>query len=312
MVKDMSRTIKLFKIFIILLVAFMGYLTYIKRDSVKTFVSTIISKFKEDQIIIPYDKTKNKLEYDFKTVHETDNFKPNNFEELKDIYYTVLNNGWEEFTFYCPKDYTECANDVRKIANGNEFITKLNNFVSPFNSYKKYNTYITNNSEIYLKIDKLYSETEISQINIEIDRIFKLIGINKNKDLLDNIKSIHDYLIQNIEYDEEYTDDKSLDTISNKANGALFNKKALCSGYTDTFALMLDRLNVPNFKISNDEHVWNVIYNNGKWSHIDVTWDDDEVNKDNYYNFYMINTDELLEKDKEQHQFNQDFYKELK
>ena len=29
-------------------------------------------------------------------------------------------------------------------------------------------------------------------------------------------------------------------------------------------------------------------------------------------NFYMINTDELLEKDKEQHQFNQDFYKELK
>ena len=74
----------------------------------------------------------------------------------------------------------------------------------------------------------------------------------------------------------------------------------------------MDKLGVPNFNISTEDHVWNVIYFDGKWRHIDVTWDDDEVNKNNNYNFYMINTDELLEKDKESHNFNQDLYLELK
>ena len=65
------------------------------------------------------------------------NFRPNSIEDIKDIYYTVLNNGWIDFTFYCPKSYTNCVEDVRKIANNNEYITKLNGYVSPFNSYKK-------------------------------------------------------------------------------------------------------------------------------------------------------------------------------
>lgn len=308
----MTRTEKLFRILMLLIVAFISYVIYIKWDKVSAFFDSFISNFTENKVIVPYDKTVYHLDYDFKAVKETDNFRPNSIEDIKDIYYTVLNNGWIDFTFYCPKSYTNCVEDVRKIANNNEYIIKLNGYVSPFNSYKKYNTYITNNTEIYLKIDKLYTEEEIMQINIEIDRIFNQLGIKNNTNIKDNIKKIHDYLIQNINYDEEYDDSKKNDTISNKANGALFYKKALCSGYTDTFALMLDRLNVPNLKISNDEHVWNAVYIDGKWSHIDVTWDDDEVNKNNYYNFYMINTKELKEKDLEKHKFNEDFYLELK
>ncbi len=308
----MTRTKKLFLIFILLLISFISYLFYIKRDKVFELFNSFISNFTENKVIVPYDQTVYHLDYNFKTVKETDNFKPSNIEDIKNIYYTVLNNGWIDFTFYCPKSYVNCVDDVRQIANSNEYITKLNGYVSPFNSYKKYNTYITNNTEIYLKVDKLYNENEIMQINIEIDRIFNQLGISKNANQKDNIKKIHDYLIQNINYDEEYDDSQKDTTLSNKANGALFYKTALCSGYTDTFALMLDRLNIPNFKISNDEHVWNVVYADNKWLHIDITWDDDEVNKNNYYNFYLINTAELKEKDVEKHTFNEDFYLELK
>ncbi|UKI58189.1 MAG: hypothetical protein L6V81_01725 [Clostridium sp.] len=42
---------------------------------------------------------------------------------------------------------------------------------------------------------------------------------------------------------------------------------------------MLDKLHIPNFKVTSSEHVWNVVYYNGKWTHIDATWDDDEINK---------------------------------
>ncbi len=306
----MTRTSKLFQIFIILLIVFIAYIVYLKSDTIFSYVNSLIDRYNENNIIIPYDKTVNKLNYNFKTVHETDNFIPKTFEDLKNIYYTVLNNGWDSFTFYCPKEYVNCADDVRKIANNNEYITKLNNYVSPYNSYRKYNTYISNNTEIYLKVEKLYSNIEISQIDTEINRIFNVLNITDGSEA--NIKKIHDFLINNIEYDEDYTEELGQDTISNKASGALFNKKALCSGYTDTFALILDKLNIPNFKISNDEHVWNVVYLNNKWSHIDLTWDDDEVNKNNYYNFYLISTNELLKKDSEKHTFNQDFYEELK
>ena len=42
-----------------------------------------------------------------------------------------------------------------------------------------------------------------------------------------------------------------------------------------------------------------------------LTWDDDELNKNNNRNFFMITTKELHKKDKEQHNF-EDVYLELK
>ena len=33
---------------------------------------------------------------------------------------TVLNNGWESFTFYCPREYVTCAEDVKTAISNNE------------------------------------------------------------------------------------------------------------------------------------------------------------------------------------------------
>ena len=71
-------------------------------------------------------------------------------------------------------------------------------------------------------------------------------------------------------------------------------------------------LDIPNFRVSNIEHIWNVIKFNNEWRHIDVTWDDDEINKNNIYNFYYLTTNELIEKDNDLHTFNRDIYLELK
>ena len=304
----MTRTEKLFTIFVILLVSFTAYIFYLNKDSIIKVVNAFIMKFKEQEITIPYDKTINHKDYIFTSFKETNNFKPNNINDIKNIYYTVLNNGWNEFTLYCPNDYDNCANDVRTVANDNIFLAQTNNYVSPYNSYKKYNTLITNDKEIHLSIDKLYTDDDILKVNNKINEIFNELEIKNNKE--ENIKKLHDYLIKNTKYDEEYVE--GMETTSNKATGTLFNNIALCSGYADTFSLMLDKLNIPNFKISNNEHVWNVLLINNEWKHIDVTWDDDERNKNNYYNFYLLNTNVLLEKDNDIHSFNKDIYLELK
>ena len=53
--------------------------------------------------------------YDFEFVQQTEDFVPYSYQGLLNIIYTMLNNGWQKFTFYCPDEYAECLNDVERI-----------------------------------------------------------------------------------------------------------------------------------------------------------------------------------------------------
>ena len=287
---------------------------YVAENGEKTalYIANLIRKYSQKNIEVPQDSVYHRT-YLYKTVSETDDFTPENLEDIKKIYYTVLNNGWTNFTFYCSEEYKTCLDDVKSVADDktDPYITLINNYVSPFNAYTKYNTLITGDYEVSLTVQKLYTKEEIANIDLILDEILKKNNVKKDSYTQKDIEKLHDYLIKNIKYDEEY-EKGNKNTISNKANGALINKKALCSGYTDSFALLLDRLNIPNFKITSDEHVWNAVYLNKKWVHIDVTWDDDEVNPNNNRNFFMISTKKLLELDKKEHNFDNKLYLELK
>ena len=305
----MNRTKTLVCIVILLCFSIIFYIFCVKFDEICDYLADKIQDLTRGEIIIPETKLYSK-EYEFKTVKKTMNFVPMNKNDLKEIYYTVLNNGWESFTFYCPREYVGCAEDVKNLANESEFISTINNYVSPFNSYKKYNTLIIGEDEILLTVEKLYSKQEIELLKQEIDIVLKALEIDKNNIVQKDIRKIHDYLTKTVSYDNEYVEG-DIFTISNKANGALINNVALCSGYTDAFALFMDELGIENFKVSTENHVWNVIYFNDQWLHVDVTWDDDEVNNKTTHYFFLIDTVDLLDKDKTDHSFNQELFLEL-
>ena len=108
---------------------------------------------------------------------------------------------------------------------------------------------------------------------------------------------------------EDYKNKKSTHT----AYGTLKYHIALCGGYSDTMALFLNRFGVPNYKISNTEHVWNLAYVNGAWKHIDLTWDDPVVNTHQNIlldHYFLITGTELLQKDSLHHTFDQNIYRE--
>ncbi len=96
----------------------------------------------------------------------------------------------------------------------------------------------------------------------------------------------------------------------------MFEGYAICSGYTDAMALVLDRLGLNNFKVASTTHVWNAVKLNNQWLHLDLTWDDpvsQDTQKDNLlHKFYLINTPTLEEFDIVDHAFNKSFYIELK
>ncbi len=306
----MERTRKLASVLICLITLLLVYVTYINYESISTYVVRTIKKYTKDAIVVPKVSYNHRM-YSYLTVSETDNFEPSNIEDLKKIYFTVLNNGWKEFTFYCPMEYETCYDDIKTIANGEDenYITLINNYVSPFNSYKKYNTSIQDDTVI-LKVDKIYTDDEVNIVNTKIDNYISK-NINKSNITKNDIEKIHDYILSITTYDTNYQfTDQIID--SNKAIGVLVNGVSLCSGYADTFAVFLDKLGIPNFRVSSEEHEWNAIYFNNRWYHIDLTWDDDEVIKTNNRNFFMINTTELLNKDKKEHNFNTSQYLEFK
>ncbi len=78
-------------------------------------------------------------------------------------------------------------------------------------------------------------------------------------------------------------------------------------------AIYLDKLNIPNLRISTNEHVWNLVYLNDKWLNLDVTWDDPVTSNGTdmlMYDYYLIDTNTLLSKDTTQHNFNKEIYLE--
>ena len=79
--------------------------------------------------------------------------------------------------------------------------------------------------------------------------------------------------------------------------------------------LFLERLGVKSFKISSDKHIWNAVYLNDTWYHLDLTWDDPVASDGRDYlefNYFLIGTDKLLSLDTTEHVFDQEVFSEFK
>ena len=128
-------------------------------------------------------------------------------------------------------------------------------------------------------IKYIYSASVLKDRMSKIDAVFKSIKSNlpEKCDDFDRARAVYDYLIDNCEYDYSYTGNSSQEasTTSSFADGALLDKKAVCSGYSRAFKLLMDRFGIECTCICNDEHEWNLVLIGGNYYHIDVTWADD-------------------------------------
>ena len=222
-----------------------------------------------------------------------------NKEDIFNLIYSVIDSGANEFSVICPREYKDCISDVNNITK-NENLSFINSFVSPFNNYKKYYVYANGLGKVTIEIEKKYSNEQIEYVNNKLDEIENEI-IKENMSTKEKIKVFHDYIVKNTKYDKEAAN-SDLYT-SNTAYELLKNGKAICGGYADTIALYLDRLNLPNIKINSKDHVWNLVYIDNEWLHIDATWDDPTAYEAINHNYFLISTKELALLNDDKHNF---------
>ena len=285
-------------------------LVMIRQDDIKTIINTYLSP----KTIDLGDKNEYYRDYDFNYVQNTDDFNPSNSQEILNIYYTVINAGKTEFSFYCPKEYTGCLDDIQRLARNQDMLSDINNYVHPYNGFSHIETEYDSLGKITVRINKSYYEEDIEDINKKLDELYPQL-VDENKSDTENIRTIHDYIINHTKYDSDRSDKKIIKYRSDIAYGPLFEGYGICGGYTDLMELFLERMNIKSYKISSDMHVWNAVYIDNTWKHLDLTWDDPVANDNKDYlehDYFLINTTDLLNREKTQHIFNQEIYSELK
>lgn len=126
---------------------------------------------------------------------------------------------------------------------------------------------------------EFFSNQESVEIAIsQVEQIKNKVIKSTYGEIYYKIKTVHDYLISNTEYDKTLQKD-NIYTLY----GALVGRTAVCEGYAKAFKYILDEMNIPciiacgigqNSNGETESHAWNYVKIDDIWYAVDCTWDD--------------------------------------
>ena len=164
-----------------------------------------------------------------------------------------------------------------------------------------YNVFINSGNEANYLNNEFSSKQEINAAIVQIEQMKNNILKNKTGNTYNDIKMVHDYLVDTITYDTTL----SKENIYN-IYGALVNKECVCEGYARAMKYLLDDLNIPcvivigkgtNSQGKTENHAWNYVQLNSSWYALDATWDDPviigggTVSNDSKYKYFLKGKD---------------------
>lgn len=125
----------------------------------------------------------------------------------------------------------------------------------------------------------------------------ELLSGTQGLDDFQKVLLLHDRLAQHITYT---TDTKN----EFNSYGALVEGKAVCQGYTLAYSYLLKQCGINSVPVSSEimEHMWNLVELDGRYYHVDVTWDDSitQINGNQYeitgkvlYRYFLRTDDEI-------------------
>ena len=185
--------------------------------------------------------------------------------------------------------------DAQKMYLNVETITKGSNVT--------YNAYINSGNEQNYLVNEFNTKEKVDNAIAKLENIRSVVIQNKQQTTYDNIKMVHDYLVQTIEYESTI----SKNNIYN-IYGALINKECVCEGYAKSFKYLMDGLNIPCLVVSGkvtdsqgkmENHAWNYVEINGMWYAVDTTWDDPviigngKISNTRKYKYFLVGEEKI-------------------
>ena len=247
----------------------------VSQENIKNSYENDINKYFYSQL----DKN-SKIIYD-KLFEEKENLKYGDYViEYKDQFSEVLST--EEGSDELGRDY-QTAIEAFINDNPDVFYLDVNKMYLNIETNTRffrttYNVYISPVKEgTYLSKD-FSSKEEVESAQKQIEKVKNDIINSVQGSDYDKILKIHDYLVDNIDYDSSYEAVGSYNIY-----GALVGKKCVCEGYAKSLKYLANALGIKCEIMQGtgtassgqtEAHAWNCIEIDGKWYLIDATWDD--------------------------------------
>ena len=149
---------------------------------------------------------------------------------------------------------------------------------------------------IKFKIKYLTNKAQEEIVQKKVDQVLANI-ITPSMTTFQKVKAVNDYIVSNAKYGE------STKSSPHSAHALLIEGQAVCQGYALLTYKMLNQIGVDVQYVvgvvdGNVPHAWNLVKIDGKWYHLDTTWNDPLPNRvgTSSYDYFLV-TDTQLKKD---------------
>lgn len=243
--------------------------------------------------------TKKVSNYESKIINEE---KVNKYDDLLSVFSSKIASGELNFIIVMDDYYNEFLRIYDDEDDYYNLLDEIDNQM--FENYGVlYNVsmfgfdYFESDNSVLVNVElrEVLTENELTLLNEKVVEIVDTI-ISTDMTTFNQIKTVHDYLISNITYNEEAE-------YSNNAYGAIIEGEAVCEGYTEAFSLILNELEIDNYMVPGDDndladdvtHIWNYVKFDEGYYHVDVTWNDPDYKDRIEYYYFGLSDDEIQE-----------------
>jgi hypothetical protein len=145
-------------------------------------------------------------------------------------------------------------------------------------------------AEVHVKLAYRETKEQTDYVNRKVTNVLKEIivpGMTNHE----KVKAIHDWIVLNLSYDtslQKYT-----------AYDGLVTGSTVCQGYSLLAYRMLEQVGIDNRIVegtAGDQlHAWNLVKLDGKWYHMDTTWDDPTPDRKGKvsHSYYLLSDNEM-------------------
>ena len=165
----------------------------------------------------------------------------------------------------------------------------------------KYNTYTSDGAVVSIEFSPKYTmskdQRDVYQASVEATAEEWLAGISENASDFDKALHVFETLIENVDYNTDSEENQNILSV-------FLYRSTVCQGYADAAWYLLDKLGIKSTIITGtangESHAWNLVYLDGAYYFMDVTWgnskymdgNNDTAKRVNYAYFAMT-TEEI-------------------
>lgn len=159
--------------------------------------------------------------------------------------------------------------------------------------YDNYTMYVypSEDKTASFKYTPTITTEQIGLMNKEIDAKLRTLTVEDSDPDYKKLRTIHDWLCDNIVYTDGAAREYDM-------YGAIVDGKCVCSGYTMAFTYLCHLYGFKcvgitgyTYDSSSIGHAWNLVYGEGDWYFVDVTWDDDENRSRARSDYFMVGSE---------------------